>query len=389
MSGAGPAEQGLTEEGVARSMTAEIQKTARRIARPVKIMEVCGTHTVELRKQGVVSLLPPEVTLVSGPGCPVCVTPTGYIDNALSLVKSRRAVIASFGDMLRVPGINGETLISHAGEGGVKLVYSPQEVLSLAQGRTEPVVFLGVGFETTIPTVLAAFKAARAEGLKNLFLYSAFKVIPPALRALIFAPDRRVDGFLLPGHVSVIIGAGAYRFLEEPGGLPGVVTGFEGLDMLLGILMVLRQIERGENRVENAYPRAVSEGGNTRARALMEEMLEPRDTAWRGLGVIPSSGLGLRDAYAGLDAERIFSIPTPREHDHPRCLCRKVITGSAVPEQCPLFGKQCTPEDPVGPCMVSTEGTCAAHLRYGAGRLPQRPVAARAPGRSAPRGRKK
>lgn len=359
-------EPGSAEEKLARSISAEIDNTVTVINRPVKIMEVCGTHTVELRKQGVLSLLPPGVTLVSGPGCPVCVTPTGYIDNAIALVKSGQALVASFGDMLRVPGIKGETLISHAGTGGVKLVYSPQELIPLARAHKEPVVFLGIGFETTIPIVLSAFKEALGEGIRNLFLYSAFKVIPPALKALVEAPGRRVDGFLLPGHVSVIIGAGAYRFLEEAGGLPGVVTGFDGLDMLLGILMLLRQIARGLNRVENAYPRAVTEGGNARALALMEEMCDPRDAAWRGLGVIAGSGLGLREEYSGIDAEKRFGIPEPREHDHPRCLCRRVITGSAVPEECPLFAKQCTPEDPVGPCMVSSEGTCAAHLRFGA-----------------------
>ncbi len=353
------------EEMLARSLSSEIGRTARRIGRPVKIMEVCGTHTVELRKQGVLSLLPPEVTLVSGPGCPVCVTPSGYIDNAIELVKSGRAIVASFGDMLRVPGVGGETLLSHAGAGGVRLIYSPQELPAIARGADRPVVFLGIGFETTIPTVLAAFKAARAKGVENLLLYSAFKVIPPALRALASAAERRVDGFLLPGHVSVIIGSRAYAFLEEPGGLPGVITGVEGLDMLLGILMVLRRIERAETRVENAYPRAVSEGGNPRALALMQEMLEPRDAVWRGLGLMPASGLGLKEELSDIDAERIFSIPEPRDDDDKRCLCRKVITGSAVPEQCPLFARLCTPEDPVGPCMVSSEGTCAAHLRYG------------------------
>jgi hydrogenase expression/formation protein HypD len=360
----------LTADGkLADSMAAEIRRVSKEIGRPVRIMEVCGTHTVELRKQGVLALLPAEITLVSGPGCPVCVTPTGYVDNAIALAINDEALVASFGDMLRVPGAAGETLVSYTGSGRVKLVYSPLDLLPLARGTRKPVVFLGIGFETTIPAVISAFRRARDEGLENLYLYSAFKLIPPALRVLLADPGRRVDGFLLPGHVSVIIGADAYRFLEEPGGLPGVITGFEGLDMLLGILMVLRQISRGQHGVENAYPRAVTRAGNPKALRLMAEMLEERDAAWRGLGVIPGSGLGLKAELAAMDAEKRFEIPQAREHDDPRCLCRRVITGDALPEECPLFGVACTPDDPVGPCMVSSEGTCAAHINFDAAAL--------------------
>lgn len=358
-------DKALTEEKrLAGSLVAEIEKVVKEIGRPVKLMEVCGTHTVELRKQGVHSLLPAKITLVSGPGCPVCVTPSGYIDNAISLAGSGEVVIASFGDMLRVPGSNGEALVSFSGTGGVRLVYSPLELLSLAAGEKKPVVFLGIGFETTIPAVIAVFRRAFEQRIANLFLYSAFKVIPPALRILAADPARRVDGFLLPGHVSVILGPEPYTFLEKKGGLPGVITGFEGLDMLLGVLMLLRQIARGENKVENAYPRAVKPGGNPKALRMMEEMLEPRDALWRGLGVIPASGLGLKAELSSLDAEKRFPLPEVREHDNPRCLCRKVITGEALPTDCSLFAAACTPDDPIGPCMVSSEGTCAAYLRY-------------------------
>ena len=352
------------EKALARDIVAQINRAMDRIGRPVKIMEVCGTHTVELRKQGVQSLLPPEISLVSGPGCPVCVTPTGYVDNAITLARTGQALVASFGDMLRVPGSDGEALVSFSGRDATRVVYSPQELLPLAQAERRPVVFLGIGFETTIPTVISVFKQAREEGVANLFLYSAFKLVPPALRALLSDPQRQIDGFLLPGHVSVIIGSNAYAFLEQPGGLPGVVTGFEGLDMLFGILLLLRQIAAGQNKVENAYARAVKPSGNPKALALMQETLEPRDTLWRGLGVLPGSGLGLRPELSRLDAEVRFSLPPVAEHDNPRCLCRQVITGQAIPPDCAMFGGRCTPDDPVGPCMVSSEGTCAAYLRY-------------------------
>ncbi len=356
------------ERETAASLVSEIDKAARALGRHVKIMEVCGTHTVELRKQGIHWLLPAGVTLVSGPGCPVCVTPTGYVDNAITLAESGEALVASFGDMLRVPGSSGKTLLSCSGA-GVKMVYSPSELLPLAAASKKPVVFLGIGFETTVPAVLAALRSAAAEGIGNLFLYSAFKVIPPALRLLASDPAGRVDGFLLPGHVSVVIGARAYAFLSKPGGLPGVITGFDGLDMLLGILMLLRLIARGKNSVENAYPRAVKPEGNRKALALMGEMLSPRDALWRGLGTIPGSGLGLSKQNAERDAELRFGLPEISDRDDPRCLCRRVITGENVPPDCPLFAGVCTPDDPVGPCMVSSEGTCAAYLRYGSGEI--------------------
>jgi hydrogenase expression/formation protein HypD len=354
----------IEERALAGSMAQKIHAEVKRIGRPLKLMEVCGTHTVELRKQGVHSLLPPEITLVSGPGCPVCVTPTGYVDNAIALARDGRAVVVSFGDMLRVPGSSGDALLSHQGTGAVKIVYSPQELIPIAEKDARPHVFLGIGFETTIPTVLAAFRQARAGGISNLFLYSAFKVIPPALRILAADPESRVDGFILPGHVSVIIGPEAYGFLAAPGGIPGVITGFEGLDMLLGILLLVRMIGRGARGVENAYPGVVKPGGNPKARALMEEMLSPRNELWRGLGMIPASGLGLRPELSEMDAEIRFGLPAVQEHDDPKCLCRRVITGSALPVECTLFGGRCTPDDPVGPCMVSSEGTCAAYLRY-------------------------
>jgi hydrogenase expression/formation protein HypD len=356
------------ERRLATSLLAEIRDVGRRIGRPVKIMEVCGTHTVELRRHGIHSLLPPDISLVSGPGCPVCVTPSGYIDNALSLAEGGTALIASFGDMLRVPGASGASLGSLSGRGLAKLVYSPHDLLALAQKSDRPVVFLAVGFETTIPTVVSALLDAKAAEIGNLYFYTAFKTITPALRYLLAGADGGIDGFLLPGHVSVIIGPEAYGFLEQAGGRPGVITGFEALDMLLGILLVLRQIASGERKVQNAYPRAVKAGGNPIARGLIAEHLEPRDDVWRGLGIVPGGGLALRSHLAAFDAEKRFPLPTAADIEAPGCLCAKVITGAAVPTECGLFGARCTPDDPVGPCMVSSEGTCAAHFRYGGAR---------------------
>jgi hydrogenase expression/formation protein HypD len=296
----------------------------------------------------------------------VCVTPSGYIDNALALVEAQNAVVATFGDMMKVPGASGRSLSSFAGTGRVRLVYSPRELLNMAETTNLPVVFLAVGFETTIPVIVAALHEARDRGITNLFFYTAFKTVPPALRLLLSNPAHGIDGFILPGHVSAIIGEKAYGLLEQRGGRPGVITGFEGLDMLLGILILVRQIEKGECRVENAYPRAVRREGNMRAQELISATLEPRDDEWRGLGVIPGGGLALRPSFAAHDAEKVFGLPHAVDIEPPGCLCARVIAGMATPPQCALFGTRCTPDDPVGPCMVSSEGTCAAYLRYGA-----------------------
>jgi hydrogenase expression/formation protein HypD len=353
------------ERELAAALVSEIEATQGRIGRPVRIMEVCGTHTVELRKQGVHSLLPRDITLISGPGCPVCVTPTGYVDNAIGLAERGTAVVASFGDMLKVPGSSGRTLLSLASRGAVKMVYSPADLLPMARAVGTPIVFLAVGFETTIPTILSTLADARAMGIGNLSFYTAFKTVPPALRFLLSNPAHGIDGFLLPGHVSVVIGPEAYAFLEAPGGRPGVITGFAGLEMLLGVLMILRQVAGGRAAVENAYPHVVKTGGNPRARALIARMLEPRDETWRGLGVVPGAALGLRPELADADAEKIFGLPPVQDREAPGCICARVVSGMAVPPQCALFGTRCTPDDPVGPCMVSSEGTCAAYFRYG------------------------
>ena len=339
----------------------EIGRIVESIGRPVRIMEVCGTHTVALRSTGVRSLLPSCLALLSGPGCPVCVTPAGYIDNALRLVERHGARLATFGDLLKVPATDGRTLAPHAAAGRVRVVYSPSQLAAVAAEAASSLVFLGVGFETTAPAAAAAFVADDLP--PNLLLYPAFKRIVPALVALARDGGPTVDAFLLPGHVSVIIGASAYGLLE--GVVPGVIAGFEPVDLLHAILLALRQVAAGESRVQNAYTRAVRPEGNTKARAIMERLLEPGDEPWRGLGVIPDGSLVLRSEFRHLDAGAVFELPPVVDRDPPGCRCADVLRGRAEPRGCGLFASACTIDHPVGPCMVSSEGACAAHLRYG------------------------
>lgn len=355
----------LSDPVLAEKLNRSIHTLAGRLNRPVKLMEVCGTHTVSLRQHGIHSLLPHNITLVSGPGCPVCVTPSGYIDNAFELIEKHDCIVASFGDMLKVPGGDGRALSSIMGSNAVKMIYSPMDLAGVCEKASQPVVFLGIGFETTIPTVLAGLKRAVQSGTDNLFLYTAFKTVPPALDFLLAQSEIGVDGFILPGHVSVIIGSNAYALLRKENGIPGAITGFEPIDMLVGIRSLLTMLLSGERDVQNEYPRAVKDGGNSRALSLMNKMLRPYDAEWRGIGKISHSGLKLREAFTRHDAAVVFELPQESDHHAPGCLCAKVIQGLARPPECGFFGARCTPEDPVGPCMVSSEGTCAAYLRYG------------------------
>jgi hydrogenase expression/formation protein HypD len=268
--------------------------------------------------------------------------------------------------MLKVPGREGVSLSTYMGTGRVRILYSPAELVTLArENRNKQVIFLGIGFETTIPTIAAVYQKAAIMKINNLFLYSAFKTVPQALRILLCDPDRYFDGFLLPGHVSVIIGSGAYSFLEEEGGVPGAIAGFEPVDMLRGILSILKFRSKGRLGVENCYLRAVREKGNQKALKIMENVLEPSDEVWRALGTLPESGLKLRKSYQRFNAEEVFKLPAITDQDQPGCLCGKVILGKVNPPECTLFGEVCTPDHPIGPCMVSSEGTCAAYLRYG------------------------
>lgn len=332
-------------------------------------MEVCGTHTVALRQSGVLSLLPERVTMVSGPGCPVCVTPASYIENVLDLIERENIVAATFGDMLKVPDRRGRNLAEYMGTDKVKIVYSPSELLGLSGTTGREVVFLGIGFETTIPVIAAVFQRAFREGIRNLSLYPAFKLVPPALHALLGDPDCRIDGFLLPGHVSAVIGTESFRFLCAEYGIPGVVTGFEPEDLLLGIESLLAIIAGEECAVKNRYSRVVRDGGNPKARDVMYTLLEPEDALWRGFGTIEGSGMAMRREYTRIDAETRFELPPLTDSDPGGCICGKIIQGKSVPTECPYFSTRCTPEKPLGPCMVSSEGACAAYFQYGEARI--------------------
>jgi hydrogenase expression/formation protein HypD len=334
--------------------------------RPLQLMEVCGTHTMAMFRHGLRSLMPPTIRLLSGPGCPVCVTPTGELDAAIALARRNGTILATFGDMMRVPGSQTTLLQEGALGRDVVVVYSPLDALDIAEREPDrQVVLFGVGFETTAPLVATTVLEATRRGLANFSAYSAHKLVPPALAALVAAPDVHVDGFICPGHVSTIIGMPPYEFLARQHGIGCAIAGFEPLDILEAILLLVRQAHAGEARVENAYRRAVRPEGNPRARARMEEAFEVSEAEWRGLGRIPDSGLALRPGLAEYDARLRFDIAVESVPEPAGCRCGDVLRGALQPADCALFGRACTPESPVGPCMVSSEGTCAAHYRYG------------------------
>ena len=334
---------------------------------PVRLMEVCGTHTMSIAAAGIKSMLPAEVQLLSGPGCPVCVTPPQVLDAVLELSMEKDVIITTYGDMLRVPGSRpGDSLLRRRALGAqVETVYSPVDAVELALARPEKqVVFLGVGFETTAPGTAAAVLTALEKGAENFTLWSMLKLVEPALRALIAMEGFNVDGFLCPGHVATIIGEKGFRYLPEEYGLPGVIAGFEAEEILLAVYLLMRQLSEGRAQIENAYPRAVSRDGNVLAQRMLAQCFEKRGDLWRGLGRIPDSGLGLKEELKAYDAERRFQVRYPETETPSACRCGEVICGRLRPEGCPLFGKACTPEDPVGPCMVSSEGACAAAYKY-------------------------
>ena len=348
----------------ARALVGRIRNDAG--GRPARLMEVCGTHTVAIARHGIRPLLSGAVTMVSGPGCPVCVTPDGYIDAAIALGVEKGALVASFGDMLRVPG-KSSSLEKEKGNGlEIRVVYSPLDAVALAAASPErEVVFLGVGFETTAPAIAGAVKTAAERRVGNFSVLPSVRTIPEAMGALASDPEVGIEGFLCPAHVSVIIGADAYRPVAEAHRIPCVVAGFEPLDILLGISMLLRQIREGVARVENEYARAATAGGNRKAQELIREVFVPCDTGWRGIGVIPGSGLRIAERYAAFDAERKFGVPVVYSPERTACRCGDVLKGKILPDECSLYGKACVPEEPYGPCMVSSEGTCAAFYKYG------------------------
>jgi hydrogenase expression/formation protein HypD len=349
------------------------QKLAREIAalvapgEPVRIMEVCGGHTHAIAKHGLEDLLPPEVEYLHGPGCPVCVIPMGRVDDAIALAERPEVTLATFGDMLRVPGGRGTLLEAKARGADVRMVYSPLDALAIAQAEPHrEVVFLAIGFETTAPATAVTLLRARAAGVRNFAAFCNHVTIVPPLRAILDTPGTRIDAFIAPGHVSTVIGTEPYRFIAEEYGKQVVVAAFEPLDILQSTAMILRQRAEGRCEVENQYTRVVRPEGNPRALAAIDETMEPRETfEWRGLGSIPWSALELREPFAAWDAEARFELPRVRVADPKACQCGEVLVGAIKPWQCRVFGTACTPERPLGTCMVSSEGACAAYYSYG------------------------
>ncbi len=344
-----------------------INRLLKKTGRPVKLMEVCGTHTVAIFRHGIRGLFP-EISFLSGPGCPVCVTAKSDIDNSIRIARRPGVTLMTFGDMMRVPGSLGSLDRARADGADVKVVYSPLDAVAEAgRRRDRRVVFFATGFETTIPLVAAALEMARGSGLDNFFIYSVHKLVPPALRALLADSRVGLDGFILPGHVSAIIGARPYGFLAEEFHIPAVVTGFEAEEIMEGALMLLEQIASGAARVEVAYKKVVKDFGNQKALSLIDRYFEPSDAEWRGIGTIPGSGLKLKKEWSGMDAEDAFKAdmgPAACPDDR-GCSCGDILRGLKLPVECRLFGSACTPEHPVGACMVSTEGSCAAYYKYG------------------------
>lgn len=347
---------------LARGLIHSIEKWAPEQA---TLMEVCGTHTVAIARNGLRTMMPEGIRLASGPGCPVCVTSNKDIDTVIALSRVPGVTIATFGDMTRVPGSTSSLLKEQAQGRSINIVYSPLDALTLAkENPDEQIVFVGVGFETTTPLVAMAIKRAKAMGLKNFSVFVAHKNMPGALETIVADPALKIDALILPGHVSTIIGVKPHEFLAQKYGIPGVITGFEPVDVLQGIAMIMRQLHEGRAEIEIAYSRGVMKEGNPVALAAIEEVFETVDATWRGLGVIPGSGYAIRDEYKEFDAFARFSPEVEPTQEPKGCRCGDVLRGIMAPNECPLFRKVCTPENPIGPCMVSSEGSCAAYFRY-------------------------
>lgn len=342
-----------------------IRERAARIQAHVSIMEVCGTHTHAIGNFGIRQALPENVELVSGPGCPVCVTSIPDVDAALYLAQKEGVVFASFGDMLKVPGSGGNSLENlRAGGADVRIVSSPLDCIQLARENPDrEVVFMGIGFETTAPTVAATVQAAARQEVGNFSVYPVHKLMPPVLSVLLQDPELRIDALLCPGHVSVVTGSSAYAEVVESG-RAAVIGGFEPLDVLESIYMILGQIENRDRMIEIQYKRGVKEQGNLQAKKIMEQVFVPDRANWRGLGSIPASGLSFRSEYQGFDALSKFAVPEMSSEEPRGCLCGEILKGKAKPPDCPLYKVKCTPASPFGPCMVSGEGTCSAYYKY-------------------------
>jgi hydrogenase expression/formation protein HypD len=351
------------DEAAAQRYVEAIQRT---VTRPWTLMEICGGQTHTILKFGLDRMLPKEVILVHGPGCPVCVTPVELLDKAIAIASRPEVTFCSFGDMLRVPGSHKDLLIVKAEGGDVRIVYSPLDALKLAQQNPDrEVVFFAVGFETTAPANAMAVWQARQMGLPNFSVLAAHVLVPPAIEAILNARGNEVQGFLAPGHVCTVMGYWEYEPIAERYRVPIIVTGFEPLDILQGLYMTLRALEEGRREVENQYTRSVRQEGNVQAQQIIRQVFEVTDRAWRGIGVIPRSGLRLREEYAEFDAEQRFDVADMAVEESPECIAGLILQGRKKPLECTAFGTRCTPEHPLGAPMVSSEGACAAYYRYG------------------------
>jgi hydrogenase expression/formation protein HypD len=331
----------------------------------IRFMEVCGTHTMSIFRHGIKGVLPSEITLLSGPGCPVCVTAQKDIDTFIEFAKLDEFIVTTFGDLLKVPGSSSSLQKEKSKGSDVRIVYSPFDSLKIALDNPEKqIIFCAVGFETTIPTIAATLIAAEQQNIKNFSIHSSHKLTPPALAALMQAEGVKIDGFILPGHVSVITGTNAYRDVHEKYNIPSVIAGFEPVDILKAILMLAKQNKISRPALENAYPRAVSDQGNVKAKEIMNQVFKIADATWRGIGEIPDSGMVLNDKFNKYDAVSRFNIDIKETKEPIACACGEILMGLKTPEDCKLYGKACTPMNPVGPCMVSSEGSCAAYYKY-------------------------
>ena len=331
----------------------------------LNFMEVCGTHTMSISKFGLRKALSPKINLISGPGCPVCVTPMDYLDKAIGYSRQKNYIIATFGDMFRVPGSKSSLEKEKSCGADIRIIYSPLDCLKIAKEENgKRIIFLAVGFETTTPTIAGMIKEAQKADFRNLFILCGNKLIPPALEAVLHDKEVNVDGFILPAHVSTMIGYAPYKFVSEKYRIPCVITGFESLDILAGIEMLLEQIKNNRPKIGNEYTRFAKESGNLKAIALSNEIFMEEDTKWRGFGKIASSGLTLKGEYARFNIEMVEPIKVEEVKEPKGCLCGNVVKGLNIPPDCKLFGKGCTPSNPIGACMVSSEGTCAAYYKY-------------------------
>ncbi|AKG54316.1 [NiFe] hydrogenase metallocenter assembly protein HypD [Dehalogenimonas sp. WBC-2] len=338
----------------------------RKSTKPANIMEFCGGHTVAIFRYGLRDLLPPHLKLLSGPGCPVCVTSSADLDKVMALAAMPDVIITTFGDLIKVPASYGSLDRARAAGADVRTVYSTLDALDIARGNpAKKVVFVGIGFETTAPTIAAAIIQAAGEKLNNFSVISLHKVTPPVTKVLLDAGEVKLQGIICPGHVSAIVGADAWNFIPERYGIACAVSGFEPLDILHCVSLIVNQIESGEPKVETAYSRAVKDEGNPVALKMLDRVFEPATANWRGIGDIPGSGLKIRPEFAAYDADKVFDIKLDKPSKEPAgCLCGEVIRAVKTPEDCKLFRKVCTPENPVGPCMVSSEGSCAAYYHF-------------------------